>query len=246
MKRKSPNAGHLRACLERRFGNSPFEVRAKGFFTGHGSVRKRILAKKIAQRAVAKRADSGFIRLEALLFLSRQPLTSRKLAQLAGLADGTKARTLVQALNRKYDAGGSAFRVEEVAGGFQLMTRSKFAPWLRRLYAARGEVRLSPPAMETLAVVAYRQPVLRAEIEAIRGVQSGEVLRQLIERDLVRIAGRSEELGRPFLYGTTKRFLQVFGLRHLEELPRTEALRTSEPIGDNNTPAMMDPMPRTV
>ena len=83
--------------------------------------------------------------------------------------------------------------------------------------------------METLAVVAYRQPVLRAEIEAIRGVQSGEVLRQLIERDLVRIAGRSEELGRPFLYGTTKQFLQVFGLRHLDELPQRD-LRKSRAI----------------
>jgi segregation and condensation protein B len=118
-----------------------------------------------------------------------------------------------------YDAQGCAFRIEEVAGGFQLMTRSKFAPWLRRLNAAWVEVRLSAPAMETLAVVAYRQPILRAEIEAIRGVQSGEVLRQLIERDLVRIVGRSEELGRPYLYGTSKRFLQIFGLKHIEELP---------------------------
>jgi len=116
-----------------------------------------------------------------------------------------------------------------VAGGFQLMTRPKFVPWLRRLGSAPAEVRLSAPAMETLAVVAYRQPVLRADVEAIRGVQSGEVLRQLIERDLVRIVGRSEELGRPFLYGTTKQFLQVFGLRHLEELPRADVLRTCQP-----------------
>jgi segregation and condensation protein B len=90
-------------------------------------------------------------------------------------------------------------------------------------------VRLSAPALETLAVVAYRQPVLRAEIEAVRGVQCDEVLRQLIDRDLVRIAGRSEELGRPMLYGTTRRFLQVFGLRHLDELPRGELLRHSQP-----------------
>ena len=171
--------------------------------------------------------DEQLARLEAVFFLSQQPQTSRRLAQLAGLADGTKARTLVRALNRRYDAEGSAFRVEEVAGGFQLMTRPKFAPWLRRLHSASAEVRLSAPAMETLAVVAYRQPVLRAEIEAIRGVQSGEVLRQLIERDLVRIAGRSDELGRPFLYGTTKQFLQVFGLRHLDELPRAEVLRAA-------------------
>ena len=132
------------------------------------------------------------MRAEGVLFLAREPLGSRKLAQLAGLADGTKARTLVRTLNRLYDSRGSAFRVEEVAGGFQLMSRSKFAPWLRRLRGAAAEVRLSGPAMETLAVVAYRQPVIRAAIEAIRGVQCGEILRQLIERDLVRITGRSE------------------------------------------------------
>ena len=163
-------------------------------------------------------------RLEAILFLAREPLGSRKLAQLAGLADGTKARTLVRALNRRYDAEGSAFRAEEVAGGFQLMTRPKFAAWLRRLHGTPAEVRLSTPAMETLAVVAYRQPVLRAAVEAIRGVECGEILRQLIERDLVRIVGRSEELGRPLLYGTTRRFMQIFGLRHLEDLPRPEFL----------------------
>jgi len=172
--------------------------------------------------------ENGIARLKALLFLSQQPQTSRKLAKLAGLADGTKARTLVRTLNRQYDAEGSAFRVEEVAGGFQLMTRSKFAPWLRRLHSTPVEVRLSAPAMETLAVVAYRQPVLRAEIEAIRGVQSGEVLRQLIERDLVRIVGRSDNLGRPFLYGTTRQFLQVFGLRHLDELPESDTLQDHE------------------
>jgi segregation and condensation protein B len=163
--------------------------------------------------------DERLVELEAILFLASQPMTSRKLAKLAGLADGTKARTLVRTLNRMYDASGCAFRIEEVAGGFQLMSRAKFAPWLRRLHAAWVEVRLSAPAMETLAVVAYRQPILRAEIEAIRGVQSGEVLRQLIELDLVRIVGRAEELGRPYLYGTSKRFMQIFGLKHIEELP---------------------------
>ena len=191
--------------------------------------------KKCSPRSPLGAADTDFggaappndqlVRLEGVFFLSPQPQTSRKLAQLAGLADGTKARTLVRTLNRTYDAEGSAFRIEEVAGGFQLLTRSMFAPWLRRLHSAPAEVRLSAPAMETLAVVAYRQPVLRAEIEAIRGVQSGEVLRQLIERDLVRIVGRSDELGRPFLYGTTKQFLRVFGLRHLDELPRADVLR---------------------
>lgn len=178
--------------------------------------------------------------LEAVLFLAREPLASRKLAQLAGLADGTEARTLVRFLNRLYDAEGCAFRVEEVAGGFQLLTRPKFAPWLRRLHGEAAEVRLSSPALETLAVVAYRQPVLRAEIEAIRGVQCGEILRQLMERDLVRIVGRSEELGRPFLYGTTRYFLQVFGLRHLDDLPRPD-LFTQRPPGEGSAGSLTPP-----
>ena len=173
-------------------------------------------------------------RLEAVLLLSDQPLGSRKIAELADLADGTEARTLVGALNRLYDAEGCAFHVVEVAGGFHLMSRPQFAPWLKRLQTSPVEVRLSAPAIETLAVVAYRQPVLRAEVEAIRGVQCGEILRQLMERDLIRIAGRSEELGRPFLYGTTKRFLQVFGLRHLDELPRPQLARS---VGPDKQPA---------
>jgi segregation and condensation protein B len=172
-------------------------------------------------------------RLEAVLFLAREPLSSRKLSQYANLADGTQARTLIRRLNAQYDALGRAFRVEQVAGGYQLLTRPKLAPWLRRLAHVPGEVRLSAPALETLAVVAYRQPVLRAEIEAIRGVNCGEILRQLMERDLIRISGRSQELGRPFLYATTKRFLQLFGLNTLEELPRAELRkdRAAEPLG---------------
>ena len=169
--------------------------------------------------------DIRTARLEAVLLVLREPTNTRKLASLAGLADGTEARTLIRRLNRWYDESASAFRAEEVAGGFQLLSRSKFGPWLRRLVRSPVEVRLSAPALETLAVVAYRQPVLRAEIEAVRGVDCGDLLRQLLERDLVRVAGRSDELGRPYWYGTTKRFLQVFGLRHLDDLPRAESLR---------------------
>lgn len=180
-----------------------------------------------AQWAGAWTRDPPTVRLEAVLFLAREPVNTRKLAQLAHLADGTEARTLVRRLNRWYDESGSAFRAEELAGGFQLMSRPKFGAWLRRLYNSPGEVRLSAPALETLAVVAYRQPVLRAEIEAIRGVDCGEILRQLMDRDLVRTAGRAKELGRPYWYATTKRFLQVFGLRHLEDLPRAELLRNA-------------------
>jgi segregation and condensation protein B len=150
------------------------------------------------------------------------------LAQLANLTDGTEARTLLGELRRLYDQRGCAFQVGQVAGGQQLLTRPAFAAWLRPLAGVEDEFHLSPPAMETLAVVAYRQPVLRAEVEAIRGVGCGEILRQLLDRDLLRIVGRSEELGRPLWYGTTKRFLQRFGLSNVEQLPMASQLgRTS-------------------
>jgi segregation and condensation protein B len=166
-------------------------------------------------------------RVEAILFLSREPLPSRKLAALADLADGTEARSLVRELARRMRRRGSGFQPVEVAHGVQLLTRPQVADWLVRMHAAAGETRLSPPALETLAVVAYRQPVTRAEIEGIRGVQCGEILRVLMERDFLRIVGRSEELGRPFLYGTTRKFLQVFGLRRLEELPPVDQIRSA-------------------
>ncbi len=169
--------------------------------------------------------DAGTARLEAVLFLAREPINTRKLAQLAHLADGTEARTLIRRLNRWYDETGSAFVAEELAGGYQLLSRPQFGGWLKRLYGGPAEIRLSTPALETLAVVAYRQPVMRSEIEAIRGVDCGEILRQLMDRNLVRAAGRAEELGRPYLYATTKRFLQVFGLKHLDDLPRAALLR---------------------
>lgn len=164
-------------------------------------------------------------RLEAILFLAREPLPTRKLSQFANLADGTEARTLIRQLNQWYDTQGCAFRVEQTAGGYRLLTRPKFANWVRRLAHVPEETRLSSPALETLALVAYRQPILRADIEAIRGVSCGEILRQLMDRDLVRICGRSEELGRPYLYGTTKPFLLLFGLKDLDDLPRADSLR---------------------
>ena len=166
-------------------------------------------------------------RLEAVLFLSRESLNSRKLSEYADLEDGTEARTLVRQLNHVYQQEQSVLRVERVAGGYQLVTHWQFGRWLKRLGADQPELRLSSPSMETLAVVAYRQPVLRAEIEAIRGVSCGEMLRQLMERDLVRIRGRSEELGRPYLYGTTKRFLQRFGLDNIDELLESDIVMSS-------------------
>lgn len=188
-------------------------------------------------------------RIEAVLFLSREAVSSRKLAKLAGLADATEARTLIRQLNQQYEEDGRVFRIEEVAGGMTMLTRPQFAPWLRRLAHLPRVTKLSQSAMETLAVVAYRQPVLRADIEAIRGVGCSEVLKQLMETELVRISGRSEELGRPYLYGTTNRFLQIFGLRSADRLPRAdwvnEALLTSQTTESNNLESSFEHDPGT-
>ena len=157
--------------------------------------------------------------LEAALFLAKEPISSRKLAQLASLPEKTKARQLIRELNKRYDQDRSAFCIVEVAEGFQLRTRPELAAWLARMQGISAAVRLSNPAMETLTVIAYRQPIPRAEVERIRGVQCGDMIRQLLDQDLAKIVGRSEELGRPFLYGTTSKFLHVFGLGSLNDLP---------------------------
>jgi segregation and condensation protein B len=225
-------AGRLAGAGARSWGGAadrPFG----GTAASNSAVHWFLLGRGAKAQPTSALGDRRAARLEAVLFLSREALSSRKLAQLASLADGTEARTLVRHLNRSYDAAGRAFRVEEVAGGFRLLTRAKFGPWLRRLHQATVEGRISGPALETLAVVAYRQPVQRTEVESIRGVQCGEMLRQLMERDLVRIAGRTEDLGRPFVYGTTRRFLQLFGLRDLDALPRAAALRDRGPAPES-------------
>lgn len=166
--------------------------------------------------------------VEAILFVTREPISARKLATLAELDDPTEARTIARQLNDLYDAEQFAFRIEEVAGGMQILTRPQFASWLRRLELVPAETVLSASMLETLAIIAYRQPVARSEIEAIRGVGSDEALRQLMQRNLVRIEGRSEDLGRAYLYATTKRFLQLFGLQSLDFLPRAQKIREAE------------------
>jgi segregation and condensation protein B len=163
--------------------------------------------------------------IEAALVAADEPLPPRKLAQAAGLADAAEARRLVRKLQALYDQDQGAFQVEEIAGGFQLLTRSEFHPWLTRLRRAGNEMRLTAAMRETLAIIAYRQPIMRADIEAIRGVQSGEVLHHLLEKGLIRIAGRHPSLGRPVLYGTTKKFMQVFGLKSLKDLPQVANLQ---------------------
>ena len=163
-------------------------------------------------------------RLEAVLFLARQPLTTRRISQLAILEDGTEARVMIKALNEHYDQAGRSFHIKRVAGGFQLLTRPQFFDWINRIKKAPPMIRLSKSAQETLTVIAYRQPIIKADIETVRGISCGEMLRQLLEKGLVKIAGRSEDLGRPFLYATTRQFLTEFGFGSIEQLPQYENL----------------------
>lgn len=171
-------------------------------------------------------------RVEALLIASDRPLTEGRIAEVIGISGKGASKQIVSAideLNAHYDKSGRAFRAERLAGGWQILTAPAFGPVLHRLHTERQQAKLSQPALETLAIIAYRQPIMRAEIEAIRGVASGEVLRGLMERRLIKITGRAEELGRPMLYGTTKEFLKVFGLSGMDDLPQVKGLELKKP-----------------
>lgn len=182
--------------------------------------------------------------VEAVLFAADSALTPARIAQVTGILGAKAVKDIVAALNEKYAQAACAFRVEMIAGGFQMLTQPQYHEVLSRLYKARSETKLSAAAMETLSIVAYRQPILRADIEAIRGVASGEVLRGLMERQLIKIVGRAEVVGRPMLYGTTRKFLDTFGLAGLEDLPKAQELRTAwtEP----EKPAASSPVPASV
>jgi segregation and condensation protein B len=170
--------------------------------------------------------DDKLARLEAVLLLADEPLPSRRLAVAGGLADGHEVRRLLDRLRESYEADGSAFQIQELAGGYQLLTRPAYHPWLLRLRRTGHDVHLTPTAMETLAVIAYKQPLTRADVEAIRGVACGDMIRLLMEKGMVRVGGRHQSLGRPQLYVTTKKFLQAFGLNSLDQLPEVDSLRT--------------------
>ncbi len=172
-----------------------------------------------------RRRTPKMARLEAVLFVGDEPLSIKRLVQLATLADAEEAQELIDRLNLAYDASGSTFRVERVATGLRLLTRREFVFWLDKLHQRQAALKLTPPMLETLAIVAYRQPLTRADLEAVRGVQSAEMLKQLMERELVRIAGEDDSLGRPFLYETTRKFLELYGLQSLDDLPMADRLR---------------------
>jgi segregation and condensation protein B len=162
--------------------------------------------------------------IEALLFASDAPLSAEDLARGEEELDVGGVEAAVEALRAEYDARGRAFQVYRIAGGYQLLTRPEYSPHLERFETVPTSARLSGAALEVLAIIAYRQPIGRSEIEEIRGVGSSHVLRSLQEVGLIEVVGRGEGLGRPLLYGTTPRFLEHFGFGSLDELPRPDEL----------------------
>lgn len=158
--------------------------------------------------------------IEVLLFVSERPLPVDKISEVVEGFEKDGIKSIIEELNGEYAAAGRSFGINEVGGGFQILTDPFYAPWVRRLTAKDKSKRLSTPALETLAIVAYKQPVTRADIEAIRGVSIEGVLDTLLERNLIKTVGRKDVVGRPFMYGTTKDFLIHFGLNSLEDLPK--------------------------
>ncbi len=206
-------------------------------------------ATTIASSSIDPKAASGVAstdegRVEGVLLIAKSPVSLHRLAKLAGLPDATRARTLVRTINETYRRDGRGLTIETVAGGVRMMSHPSVAPWLGRLGYLPVPVKLSGPMLETLAVVAYREPVTRADVESVRGLACGEILRQLLSVDLIRIAGRSEELGRPYRYATTTKFLKIFGLPSLSALPPIDA---GSPLGDSSLPPTSppDPLPST-
>jgi len=161
--------------------------------------------------------------VEALILSSPDPISAAKLAEIIPYCDAGQAKDLVNELNTEYAEQDRSFEIWEVAGGYQIRTRAEFSGYLQKLQKERA-LRLSPAALETLAIIAYRQPTTRAEIEEVRGVDAGATVKSLLERHLIRIAGQREVPGRPMVYATTRRFLEVFGLERLKDLPSLREL----------------------
>jgi segregation and condensation protein B len=191
-----------------------------------GSEEESVPAPERAKRAGRPQADASKLKpiLEALIFVSEQPISLDKMAGVLPDCPRKKLKELLAELAQDYEERGAALEIVEVAHGYQFRTRAEFAPWLGRLQQQKF-ARLSRAALEALAIVAYRQPVTRAETESIRGVDSGAVLGTLLERGLLRILGRKEVPGRPILYGTTQEFLELFGLKNLKDLPTLREIK---------------------
>ena len=166
--------------------------------------------------------------IEAMLFVSDKPLFINEIKGVLEDLDVKEVKEVIACLAKEYEDTRRGFRLKEIAGGYQIVTDTVFAPWLQKLYKTSGADRLRGPSLETLAIIAYKQPVTKPEIEAIRGVNVDGVLKTLVEKTLIRVVGRKDTVGRPILYGTTSEFLQYFGLNSLDELPRLEEFNITE------------------
>lgn len=175
--------------------------------------------------------------IEALLFASDRPLILDEIKEVLGDLSQQEVRDLILELKNEYQNTGRSFAISEIAQGFQLTTDPAYAPWLKKLYKIHHKERLTMPSLETLAIVAYKQPITRTEIELIRGVNVDGVINTLLERNLIKITGRKEVIGRPFVYGTTREFLEFFGLKSLEDLPKLEEfVQTAQRQEEQNEP----------
>ena len=168
--------------------------------------------------------------LEALLFVTAEPIPVTRFLALLGAVTKQEVDQALASLSHDYEQEGRGLQLAEVAGGYRIVTKAEFAPWLKRLEKVKAPSKLSRSALESLAIIAYKQPIVRGEVEQIRGVETSGVIRTLLERKLVRIVGRKEEPGRPIMYGTTKVFLEHFGLRDLSQLP---PLREFKELGES-------------
>lgn len=165
--------------------------------------------------------------IEALLFVSEKPVLIEQIRNILSDLDSSRIRQILEELKEEYANSNRGIRIIEVAGGFQMVTASELNPFLKRFYR-RSPERLSGPTLETLSIIAYKQPITRMEIEGIRGVDVSGIVKNLINKGLVRAAGRKRAPGRPFVYATTRQFLEYFGLKSLEELPKIEEFSKTE------------------
>jgi segregation and condensation protein B len=156
--------------------------------------------------------------IESLLFVADEPLTVDRIKKVLIQVETSEIRDAMAELTAEYEARGGGFYLDEVAGGYQIRTRPQYTDWIKKLIQPKP-LRLSKPALETLVIIAYKQPIIRSDIEHLRGVDCGGVIRVLLERKLIRVLGRKEIAGRPLIYATTKRFLEIFDLKNLRDLP---------------------------
>ncbi|HET8579451.1 MAG TPA: SMC-Scp complex subunit ScpB [Nitrospiraceae bacterium] len=234
----------LHDCGETVLTKSETNGHGAGNGNGNGADHQEVLWETLDERAV-----KGI--LEALLFVCDEPLSVDRLVAVLGKMSKAEVIEALRRLQEDFSQEGRGLQLVELAGGFRIVTRPDVAYWVKRLDKVKSAPKLSRSALESLAIIAYKQPIVRAEIEEIRGVETSSVLRTLLERKLVRMMGRKDVPGRPILYGTTKYFLEHFGLRDLSELPPLrefkelgESEQASLPVGDDSLFLIPEPVER--